>query len=280
MSFHGKDFSRLFFLYRAYICLQSSKGNHKAAINELIRLNSVYKKMSLNARSLLMKSICIAGLEADTIPTNFIINNPETPYETLLLIEQHIVPISEEYTSLRNTILFEYLTFKYTIKSMPLDPRVKHVLPPVLKLNSSLRLFINFCNKCIGEDENKDAIKEYRIWPTLYPNLPVQFNRDGKLPLYYKIYNIVGCELIQDIVSEIESVTSAKIRAEVRSDLLQIVLNKRLGKEVSLKAHAYSDEYIIDIENKIIFSPGPDGKSYTDDDIILPINPEVLNLTQ
>jgi hypothetical protein len=49
---------------------------------------------------------------------------------------------------------------------------------------------------------------------------------------------------------------------------------------VDLKARAYSDQYIIDIENKKIFSPGPDGKAGTKDDISLPINPEVLGLTE
>ena len=62
----------------------------------------------------------------------------------------------------------------------------------------------------------------------------------------------------------------------VHDDLFQIVLNKRLDKEMSLKARAYSDEYIVDIENRKIFSPGPDGKADTKDDIILRINPEVL----
>jgi hypothetical protein len=62
----------------------------------------------------------------------------------------------------------------------------------------------------------------------------------------------------------------------VQDDLLQIVLNKRLVKEVSLKARAYGDEYIVDIENKKILSPGPDGEVGTNDDIALPINPEVL----
>ena len=62
----------------------------------------------------------------------------------------------------------------------------------------------------------------------------------------------------------------------VHDDLLHIVLNKRLGKEVSLKARAYGDEYIVDVENKKIFSPGPDEKAGTKDDIKLRINPEVL----
>ena len=63
---------------------------------------------------------------------------------------------------------------------------------------------------------------------------------------------------------------------QVHDDLFHIVLNTRLGREISLKARAYSDEYIVDVENKKIFSPGPDGKSGTKDDIKLRINPEVL----
>ena len=51
-----------------------------------------------------------------------------------------------------------------------------------------------------------------------------------------------------------------------------------LGNKVSLKARAYSDEYIIDVENKKIFSPGPDGVADTKDDIRLPVEPEVLGL--
>jgi len=67
-----------------------------------------------------------------------------------------------------------------------------------------------------------------------------------------------------------------KTAAKIQDDLLQIVLNKRLGKDVSLKACAYSDEYIVDVENGKILSPGPDGKANTSDDIMLRINPEVL----
>jgi len=48
---------------------------------------------------------------------------------------------------------------------------------------------------------------------------------------------------------------------------------------VSLKARAYSDEYVVDVENKKIFSPGRDGKPGTKDDINLWINPEALNIS-
>jgi hypothetical protein len=65
-------------------------------------------------------------------------------------------------------------------------------------------------------------------------------------------------------------------QVQVQDDLLQIVLGKRLGKQISLKARAYGDVYVVDVGNKEILSPGPDGKTDTNDDITLPINPELL----
>jgi len=90
-----------------------------------------------------------------------------------------------------------------------------------------------------------------------------------ELARFYKVYAYLKIEQ-----RDIEALAAANI--SVQDDLLQIVLNRRLGKEVSLKACAYGDEYIVDIENKKILSPGPDGKTDTKDDITLPINPELL----
>ena len=74
----------------------------------------------------------------------------------------------------------------------------------------------------------------------------------------------------------LEKILVIRKKWQIGADLLQIVLNKRLGEEVSLKALAYSDEYIVDIEKRLIFSPGPDGLNGTKDDIKLSINPELL----
>jgi len=76
----------------------------------------------------------------------------------------------------------------------------------------------------------------------------------------------------------IGTIGQRKMKVEVQDDLFRIVLNKRLGREVSLKARAYSDKYKIDLERKIIYSPGPDGVDFTNDDIKLSIRPEVLSI--
>jgi len=66
---------------------------------------------------------------------------------------------------------------------------------------------------------------------------------------------------------------------EIQGFLPVSQLAKRLGRQVNLKARAYGEQYIIDMEHKRIYSPGLDGQSHTKDDIILFINPEVINFT-
>ncbi len=85
--------------------------------------------------------------------------------------------------------------------------------------------------------------------------------------------------LMSLLIPTIERILEIKTKQEVHYDLFQIVLNKRLGKEINLKARAYSDEYTIDVENKKIYSPGPDGIPHNDDDIKLIINPQVLHFS-
>jgi energy-coupling factor transporter transmembrane protein EcfT len=100
-----KNFRRLIYLHRAYICLQSRHGDQEAAIEELIKLDSIIKKMSLNARSLVKKLICLACFRINIETANFIVNNPGTPNEIVLLLKQRMIPFSDDHVSLRNPIM-------------------------------------------------------------------------------------------------------------------------------------------------------------------------------
>jgi len=82
-NFHWmKNFRRIVFLQRAYICLQSCQSNHETAIDELIRLDTIGKKMSLNARLLLTKLICFAcfWINIETANFSLIIRKLRTKY--------------------------------------------------------------------------------------------------------------------------------------------------------------------------------------------------------
>ncbi len=266
----------LAYVYHSYICLQSIKGHHETAINELIRIDSLFKKMNLYAHSLITKLVCIACFAIDISTANFIINNPETPIESLLAIKNHIIPFSNEDTSLRNSIISEYLIYRNETINIANTKGLKRPNFSPLKLNSSLRLYRNLIDKWIANEENRTPRKAMRVWPTLYPNLPVRIDKEGKLPWYYRIYNPVGFLLFEIVTPDLEKIFAIRKKWQVQADILRIVLNKRLGENVSLKALSYSDEYIVDIENRLIFSPGPDGLNGTKDDIKLSIIPELL----
>jgi len=267
-------------LYRAYITLQSIEGNHDQALNELIMLDSVLRKMSLNARSIAIKLFCNSCFEIDCFLLNFMINNPDTPNEILFKIRDQIDSLSGEHTLLRNTLIFEYLTIRNELDKMVNVPKLKNSPNRPLKYNSTLRFFRNYFDKLIANDENRKINNKFKIWPSFFPNIPVKMNNINKIDsLYFRIYNPEGYALIELVVPALNKAVLTKTKLLIYSDLLKIVFNARLGEEVDLTARAYSDEYIIDIENKYILSPGPDSEIGTLDDIKLPINPEVLGFT-
>ena len=273
-----KNLRHLVLLHRAYVCLQSCQGNEQIAIDEWIKFNSIFGKLNVNARSLVTKLVCFAGLANGIMAANFIVNNPETSQESLELLAEHFQPLTNEQTSLRNSIIFEYLMLKNGLHKASRGLRLKYSSFSHLKLNSTLRLCRNFWEGWIAAEEGQQEFEKFSIWPDLYPELAVTIDSERNVPWYYKAYNPIGSMLIGILTPPLDGIFRIKTKIQIHSDLFQIVLNKRLGKEVNLKARAYSDEYIIDIEKKKIFSPGPDGKADTKDDIKLTINPEVLGL--
>lgn len=273
-----KNFKHLLHLHRAYICLQICSGNHEAAIDEFERMYSVVQKLSLNARMIILKLVCFGYTGSCIQVANFIANDPDTPQAVLLTLRQRMVPLSDEHTSLRNPMIAEYLMFKKALMTTTGKTRFRYSYFPPVKFNSTLRLHRNFCDRWIDISEHQLQRKEFRVWPTVYINIPVRMNLEDGVPWYYKVYNPVGSYVAEMLTPAMERVLAIRTKLEIHSDLLRIVLDKKLGREVSLKARAYSDEYIVDVGNKRIFSPGPDGQAGTRDDIKLPINPEVLNM--
>lgn len=266
-------------LYQAYVNLQSVQGNEEILVEELLKLDNSFRKLNSNARSLVTKLVCIACFRVNIETANFIINHPQTSQKSLELLAEHFVPLTNEQISLRNSFISEYLMFKNELSKIFRQNELKYSAFSPLKFNSSMRVYRNFCDSRIAAEENRQEIEEFSVWPAIYPKLPVTIDIDGHFPWYYKVYNPVGCAVLRILTPALDRVSKIKTKLQIENDLLQIVLNKRLGNEVSLKARAYSDEYIIDVDKKMIFSPGPDGKADTKDDIKLMINPEVLNLT-
>jgi hypothetical protein len=216
-------------------------------------------------------------LQTIIVTANDIVNRPITSKNTIELLTTHFTPLAEEQLSLRNGVLFEYLLIKNAVLSFTGASPMGKI--PLLKRNSILRVYKNRCDDCLNamKQTGYTTIRRLSIWPDGYPfkeTDPLQ-NRKWLL-LIYRCYNPLGSTYLHRMGFFDTDLKMKSLFLPINADLFQIVLNKRLGKEVNLKARAYSDEYIVDVKNKKIFSPGPDGKAGTKDDIKLRINPEVL----
>jgi len=264
-------------LYEVYAHLQTDPNDIHAFAVELIELHSVFRKLSLNARPFIERLVCYACIEKSIMSASVIVNHPRASKNTIERLAKHFAPLTEEELSLRNGVLFDYLLVKnIVLKVSRLSPNKKN---PLFKTNSTLRVYKNSHDDWLDVIEQSKHVSIMRLsaWPSYYPfKEPNLFRTRGLLPLIYWCYNPLGSRCLYMFGFYYDKYPKKYFILQVHDDLFQIVLNKRLGEEVSLRARAYSEEYIVNIENKKIFSPGPDGKADTEDDIKLRINPEVL----
>ncbi len=265
-------------IYRLYVCLQSQQGNGQAALAQLMRIDSVCTKIDKNARSIIAKLVCIAISSINIEAANFIANNPRSPNEPMETLAAYFNSFSEDRLSLINPIIFEHLICRNDLNNMWAGAKGGVKRSALLKLNSTLRLHRNFTDKWLDIEKGLSGDQKSRlaVWPSIYPQLPVCINSEGECPWYYEAYNPIGSMLIGILLPAMDRLFEIRTKVRIHNDLLQIVLNKRLGRPVNLKARAYGEEYIVDVDGKKILSPGPDGKVGTEDDIYLPINPAVL----
>ncbi len=289
------NFRRLVQIYSCYSTLQLVRGNDLLAANILIQLDSVCRKTSINSRMMVNKLVDYSGIINNLTTANLIANHPKSTGKSIQILSDHFRPLTEEESSLRNAYISEYLIFsKYispeklldftsTISGNEQSPS-KFKIHLFDKPNSSRRLYRNACDRWIAREESIkwDPSDSFSVWPRalrFFPEVHIRMESNEPWPVSYCLYNSIGYTLASILAPAIDTVYEVKIRTLIYDDLLQIVIKKRLGQPVDLTARAYSDEYIIDTDKKIIFSPGPDGISYTDDDIKFDINPDVLNLS-
>ncbi|UCF16528.1 MAG: DUF4190 domain-containing protein [Phycisphaerales bacterium] len=281
-SFNGKfmrvrNLIELARFYQVYGYLKLQQGDIWEFAGNLIELDSVFRKLSVNVRRFVPKLVCLQCIKENMFTANAIVNDSRTSTNAVELLVKKFVQLTDEQVSLRNGVLSEYLLFKSVLS----DESVSRYSGKIrlLKPNSTLRLYKNCCDEWLDRAHLSSGTVTERlsVWPDFYPfDEPDPLPDHTLLPIVYRCYNPLGSQFIHMLGFFYAADAEKGDTISVLDDLLQIVLNKRLGKEVSLKARAYSKEYIVDVENKKILSPGPDGKAGTKDDISLPINPEAL----
>lgn len=268
------DLKQLVKISHLYGLMLTSQGDARSAIEPVMQLYAVTQKLGHTSRNLTMKLVCYAIFDAQINTLNYILNYSNTSKGTVEFIRNSYSSDLSDLLGLRNCFVFEYLLYKNETNKP--DFSRKHSL---FKINSFLRYKDNYLKEMIKKDSGYEA-SEYclvSVWPWESPNWPkVRYDEFNFYSPYF-LYNPMGY-IIAKKVPEYEKIFQIKTKILIKDDLFRWTLALRLGAEGSLKARAYSDEYTVDVEKGLVFSVGPDGQAYTDDDIKLPIDPAVLRL--
>lgn len=270
-------------LYTLHAILQFEKGNYNVAVEELKEIDGIFRKLSVNARTLIMKLVCVGAMSSGIQTANYFANHKDISEETLAILTDIFRAISKDQISLANSWKSEYLLFK----EGSLDPeeplKIFETRFPktrrFFKKNSTLRLYRNWIQKHSCSDSNSDnrITNKMNVWPCSFletSEIPLTDN----LNLSYLFYNPSGYIALQSLIPAFEVIETLHLKLQIQDDLLQVVFAMRQGKEYDLASRAYGDEYVIDLDAEIIYSHGKDGKVLTDDDIKFYIDPAVLGL--
>jgi len=278
------NFKSLARIYNYRLRLECENTNSDSAIAELIELDNVVKKISLNARNTIIQLISIGGQGINFKTANYIANHPKISERSVYLLYNHFKPLTQKQASFRNVFIAEYLTikteFEKAIRQQSANPLVWISDKRSIKINSSQRFYRNNLEEILQNDDYARPMLKGKlsVWPWNITRPQVTLNSKGKASFWYRYYNPDGSKMISQSIETAKKLDTLRTKHQIYDDLLQIVLALRLGHETDLSARAYSDKYIIDTEKKMIYSPGPDSKPFTADDIKLNINPEILGL--
>lgn len=268
-----------------YVLGAVQQGNDQNALDEFLQFDKVVRSLSIFSRVLVTKLGCLLSIDSNLRAANVLVNSTSLSDKSMNKIIAQFQPISHEHVSLKNHIVSEYISIKNLETKLLSESNIP--ISSVLKINSKNRYSYSFCRNAILKDEGKE-ISEYcelSVWPWEY-NWPKLYFRGDKAKRQFKRYscyswyNPVGTLLLtfknERLLSD--EMFQKKAAILIHDDLFQWVLTRRMGQESSLKARAYSDEYTVDVDKGLVFSVGPDGVAYTDDDIKMRINPDILGL--
>lgn len=274
------NFVYLNILYSHTVPLLIQSGHVEEGIAELIAWNCFIRKLSVSARSNRVKQTCLPILISNIRTANEIVNNPNIDTQALEGIQDYFLPLTLDQLSLRNPFIFDYLN---TLQQYEQDG-----FSLFEKKRSSTRLLRNIIDAAIAYSEGAaEPQAMYCVWPfwlSFLPNIGADFGISR--PWYYAFFNPAGAKSVTIFQQPIEwlpemvmeKLPEIVLKTKISDDLFQCVLSYRHRGEADLTARAYGDEYVVDVDKKRIYSPGPDGVAFTDDDIWLPIELDVLGL--
>lgn len=176
------NLARMNRICRLYVCLATEQGESEQAVRELIEFDNVFRKLIVNARSIMLQLGCYRGMCRSYETASLVVNSPHASRESLDMLAMHFTPLSEEQWSWRNACVFEYLSYRNLLDSSIEETILyKHVL---LKRNSTVRVLRNHWDSWINSQEKRRGEYEpyqFSVWPELYPDCMPKVGFSGDL---------------------------------------------------------------------------------------------------
>jgi hypothetical protein len=175
-------------LYFAHVYVESVQGDRAAAVSDLIRFDSVMRKLLYSSRETLTRGMCGVAMTYNMEVATFLAESPETSPTVLKALAEHFQPITPEEASSENVRIFEYLLFKAGMEKGIRDSGSSASVI-ILKPNSAARLM----HKTLFPEQSRNMT----IWPSVWLfKTDVRIGENGALPLIYRFYSPGGSGMI------------------------------------------------------------------------------------
>jgi hypothetical protein len=261
--------------------LKVEQGNSEEAARQLVKLQSVSRKALPNARLLVSKMIWIAVSGGNIDEAALIARSPKCTPEALRILRDGFPSLGNRETSLRTALMGDYLFGKNILEE---QTNVLDFLPIRRIVNGKeeessdvLKPIESRITMALGYRKNR-TIRDLKAYSDLRIAATDKDPPDFTASRFFienrvkrpDLRNLAGWSLWikrPDYSMSKAAGTLTKIR--VKSELLTMELNARLGKKVVLPDYYTGGEYLVDEKTGEFYSKGPDGIAGTEDDVRL-----------
>jgi hypothetical protein len=261
--------------YCAYAELKAAQGRHEDAARELVKLQSVAGKAHRDMVILVSKMIWVAIAGRNIEQAYRVASDPACSRDALELLKAGFQPLDDQFVSMRGTAQAEMLAVLYGVPAMIAQGRTVAMLsasgqqsavdtwvarpltvlhPLFYHPNRTLTGILPYVEKTIAGSE---------AWPPDLSAASEYLVRYFKTP---RLRNPLGVLILRIATPDYSRAVEAAFGHKVRSELLWVYLNKRLGQEVTMNDPFAGAPYAFDADGTP-FCVGRDRKAGTPDDV-------------
>lgn len=265
-------------IYGQYFLAGVSAGRPQEVTEAFCRLNRVARK-GLDNATLLIHKMIFASLVENTLETTWTaLQNESMDQQTLAILHETFSPVRPDEISLARPLISEYLIMKNTMRGLMPGQLMDSVLPvpgnagDAQAQNPLLSRVVYF----LGFKPNR-SLADMKIY---YDRLieagrhhPVDVSpADAYMQAYAKkppIRNMVGWMLNSIAMPDLSPSIDRLAAIKIKSDLLALSLNRRLGETMALTDFYTGGELRYREKDGLARHPGKDGVFDTPDDVVL-----------